>query len=281
MKDPDVLILAVNYNTYSKTLQFLESIHPVSPDQVQVILIDNSEVESPPDYELQTRKYPFLHHLKTGQNLGYFHGARAGLEWYLDNHECLPAWLMVCNVDICFSSDFFTSLSSVPDHQHLGVVAPSIISERWHCDYNPYLLKRISKPILTGYYYLYHSTILHNLYLTAAYAKKWILRLMKLPRQITARGAHPVQRIYAPHGACLLFAGRYFRMGGDLNLPNFLFGEEIHVAETAARLGLIVEYHPELLIHNAEHASVGNFVSSAVNRYYRESIGVILENYYS
>jgi hypothetical protein len=91
---------------------------------------------------------------------------------------------------------------------------------------------------------------------------------------------HEKRKIYAPHGSCLVFKDAYFNLGGTLDLPNFLFGEEIHVAENAARLGLDVVYDPELVINDFEHASVGFFVSPKINRYYRESVQAIMKQYY-
>ena len=88
------------------------------------------------------------------------------------------------------------------------------------------------------------------------------------------------RKIYAPHGSCLVFKNNYFTLGGTLGLPNFLFGEEIFVAETAVRLGLDVIYDPGMVIHDYEHASIGFFVTPVINKHYRESINAILERYY-
>ena len=61
--------------------------------------------------------------------------------------------------------------------------------------------------------------------------------------------------IYAPHGACVIFSKRFFSEGGSLDLPVFLFGEEICIAEAVRRLGLSVIYNPKLVLTHHEHQS--------------------------
>ena len=107
-----------------------------------------------------------------------------------------------------------------------------------------------------------------------------MLGLKRGHREIPDTPAMQERKIYAPHGACLVFKDDYFVRGGTLDLPNFLFGEEVLVAETSLNLGLDIVYHPELLIFDYEHASTGFFITPAINRYNREAIQSILERYY-
>jgi GT2 family glycosyltransferase len=281
MKKADILIVGVIYNTYPETIRYLDSLASIAHQNFTLILVDNSNKATPPDFLQKTRSYPFLHYLKSESNIGYFRGAQAGLNHYLAKHADYPQWILVTNVDIVFTPDFFHRLNTLPDQPHLGVVAPSIISKKWNTDYNPKIITRYSVGKLKFYRFLYTSFILHNLFLTVAYFKKWVLGLVKKRSEISESHNQNYKKIYAPHGSCIVFKKTYFTLGGALDLSNFLFGEEILVAETALQLGLDVEYHPELVIDDYEHASTGFFISPAVNRYNHEAIQAILDRYYT
>lgn len=281
MKQPDILIVSVLYNTYSETVRYLDSISGSAGAEIVLILVDNSNVEPPEEFTKRISEYPFLHYLKTTSNLGYFGGARAGISHFLTICPALPNWILVTNVDIVFTSGFFNTLLQKKPENSIGIIAPSIISMQWNTDYNPAMMKRYSKARLRFYLCLYSSFLLHNAFLAAAYLKKWISG--KKNGKMSSGGEHRsgLMQIYAPHGSCIIFHRNYFERGGSLEIPNFLFGEEVHVAERAKNLGLTVVYHPELIIHDYEHASIGFFVTPAINMYYKESIRGILDYYYS
>ena len=280
MNETGILIIGVIYNTYPETIRYLDSLVPLATGDLTVILVDNSETEPPPAFLGKVRNLTFVHYFKTGKNLGYFGGAREGLNYYMKEYSTYPLWILVTNVDIVFTPSFFIRLTELNDHKNLGMVAPSIISQRWNTDYNPKIPARYSRKKLKLFRFFYSNFLLHNLYQFAAYGKKWATGLKRGKRDNEEYPAKNVRKIYAPHGSCLVFSDSYFNLGGTLDMPNFLFGEEIVVAETALNAGLDVEYHPELVINDYEHASVGFWVTPTINRYYRESILSILERYY-
>jgi GT2 family glycosyltransferase len=281
MNHADILVIGVIYNTYPETLRYLDSLLPSANGNLSLILVDNSDKLQPSDFIETIKGYSFLHYLKTNKNLGYFGGAREGLKYYLREHATYPQWILVTNVDIVFTPQFFQRLTELNNNQNLGVVAPSILSKKWNTDYNPKIPVRYSKGKLQFYKFLYSNFLIHNLFLIAAYAKKWCLGMWRVQKDLNENPFHMGRKIYAPHGSCLVFKDIYFTRGGTLNLPNFLFGEEILVAETALQSGLDVEYHPEMIIYDYEHASVGFWVSPKINMFYRDSVISILERYYS
>ena len=280
MNQSDILIIGVIYNTYQETLRYLESLTPCTNESISLILVDNSNTVPPPDFLKEIKDRSFVHYIETGRNLGYFGGAREGLGCYLRKYSTYPRWILVTNVDIVFTPEFFQKLNELNDLQGLGIVAPSIISKRWNTDYNPKILVRYSKRKLLLFRFLYSFFIFQNIYLLAAYTKKWVRGIQRAKMVDVGLSVQKPRKIYAPHGSCLVFQKTYFTSGGTLDLPNFLFGEEIFVAETAAELGLNVIYNPGMIIHDYEHASIGFFVTPMINKYYRESIQVILERFY-
>jgi GT2 family glycosyltransferase len=280
MNSTDILIIGVIYNTYPETLRYLDSLANTASGKFALILVDNSDKVKPPDFQEKIKSYPFLLYLETGKNTGYFGGAREGLKYYLGEHSTYPRWILVTNVDIVFTRQFFNQLNQLADTENLGVIAPSIISKKWNTDYNPKIPVRYSRRKLKFYRFLYSSFLIHNLFLIGAYLKKLILGFKRGKKEVLESPAQMGRKIYAPHGSCLVFHSNYFSHGGDLDLPNFLFGEEVFVGETALRSGLDIVYHPEMVIFDYEHASTGFFVTPVMNRYYRQAIISILDHYY-
>lgn len=280
MATTDILIIGVLYNTYQAALRYLESLSAAETGNIGVIIVDNSTCSRPPGFVEKIKSYHFLEYIETGKNLGYFGGACAGLNHYLKDHAITPGWILVTNVDIVFSADFFHRLNGLGDLKNIGIVAPSIISKKWNTDYNPQRMERYPKSKILFYRYLYACFLLHNLYLVAAYLKKWISGLLRRFNRDEDTAGKSRRKIYAPHGSCLVFSHNYFSSGGTLDPPGFLFGEEIMIAEAAIKAGLDIVYHPELIIYDFEHASTGFFVTPKTNRYYRDSIRAILDRYY-
>jgi GT2 family glycosyltransferase len=100
------------------------------------------------------------------------------------------------------------------------------------------------------------------------------------------RKTSPVKRpptpgkIYAPHGACIVFSRHYFEAGGNLDYPCFLYGEEFFVAETARRLQLAIVVDPALKITHHEHATTGLLAPVSMARHVYDSLGFLLQTYY-
>lgn len=280
MDQAGTVIIGVIYNTYQETFRYLQSITPLLNYDISLILVDNSDSGKSSDLKSKIAAYPGIQYIDTGKNLGYFGGANEGLRCYLRDHSRYPRWILVTNVDIVFTPHFFHRLNELDNTPDLGVVAPSIISKKWSSDYNPKILIRYSKGKLRFYRFLYSSFLIHNLFLLVAYFKKWLVGFRKGKDQSTFNTGQKERKIYAPHGSCLVFSQEYFTRGGTLNLPNFLFGEEILVGETALKLGLDVIYHPEMVIYDYEHASTGFFVTPKINGYNREAIRSVLARYY-
>jgi GT2 family glycosyltransferase len=166
---------------------------------------------------------------------------------------------------------------NIPD---LGVIAPAIISDKWKTDYNPFRMERIPLKKLTFYRVIYSSILIHNGYILLHYLKKFSIKTW---HKISANRRNPSsqsENIYAPHGSCIIFNKNYFEKGGTLDHPTFLFGEEIFVGETAGRLGLKLLYLPEIKVLHYEHSSIGNFISRRINKYYKQSIEDMINNFY-
>jgi hypothetical protein len=212
-------------------------------------------------------------------NLGYFGGARYAYDQYLIDHKNIPDWIIVSNVDIVIKDeDFVNKLDNFLTFPELGIIAPSIISNKWQTDTNPKIISRYSRRKMTFYKIIYRFCVIHNAYILVSYIKKILYRLLIKKKQNTSSTDY--REIYAPHGSAIIFHINYFNKGGTLNHISFLFGEEIFVAESARNIQLKVVYAPEIQVYDFEHASTGFFYSKKICKYMSQSTTDILEYYY-
>jgi GT2 family glycosyltransferase len=275
-----VVIIGIIYNSHSDAIRFVESINDCFGDDVRVILVDNSETLPASFFMEKIRGYNFITFIKSEKNLGYFRGAQAGLIHYLENNHIYPPWIIVCNVDIIFETRNITEKLASYDHvPDLGAIAPRISSHQWKTDLNPYLIERMPLRKLNLLRKIYSNVLLHNSYVLLHFIKKITGMICMVPRPGKER-TDSTLIIYAPHGSCIIFNRKYFEMGGGLDHISFLFGEEIFVGETVKNIGLNVLYVPDIRLRHYEHSSIGNFISLRINKFYRQSIIDIINNYY-
>ena len=85
-------------------------------------------------------------------------------------------------------------------------------------------------------------------------------------------------KVYAGHGSIYIFKTNYILKLKD-NSYNFLFGEEIHIAEHLKLYNIDIVYKKELKILHYEHSSTSK-IGKMITKYYNESYISILKNYY-
>ena len=298
-ENPTVVVIGVNYGTDAMALRFVRSLVRASHNShVTLVLVDNTErTDSSELFSNIRAEDPRALCVKSSRNLGYFGGANFGLAKYLETHEP-PDWVIVSNVDIEFKDDaLFARLQHIDKMRDVGVVAPSIWSNRSRRDLNPRMVVRPNKRKMRSYKLIFRNYYLSNLYLLLAAVKhrvKYIVKykLMRLVKRcfallrsnsaLTGNSASDgrVKFIYAPQGSCIIFSKLFFSRGGSLDYPQLLFGEEIYVAETARRLGLRVVYDPRLKVEHDDHISTGLIRSREVASHLYESTVFIADRYF-
>ena len=276
-----VVIIGVIYNSYVEVFRFLESIDHCFGHEVKVFLVDNSENQPDSLFFEKIQGIDFITYIKSETNLGYFHGADFGLKYLLERNPVYPPWVIVCNVDIIFETPFLPEklalYENIPD---LGVIAPAILSGQWGADLNPFLISAIPLKKLHFYRVIYSNVLLQNGYVLLHYLKRIVKMSFHLKTGHKKTNLDIPEKIYAPHGSCIILNRRYFERGGTLDHISFLFGEEIFVGETAKQLGLNVQYVSEIQVRHYEHSSIGHFISGKINKFYRQSIEDIIASYY-
>jgi GT2 family glycosyltransferase len=290
----------VNYETDELALRFVRDATAASQGKsVQIVLVDNSEKHSSKKlFDLIRAENPDVLCVRPPRNLGYFGGASFGFNTFLSTGQGFD-WVIVSNVDVEFHSPgFFANLGTMEPMEDVAVVAPSILSTLSHHDQNPFIRERPSRTRMRFYQLLYRSYHLLNIYEVLAKAQHlagsaitanlhWLSAVL---RQTSGQmlnqgtGMHDRIPIYAPHGACIVFSKAFFARGGSLEVPFFLYGEEIYIAETARSLGLQVIYETRLQVRHDEHQSTGRgslFLSRQAAKYLRETTDYLVDTYFS
>lgn len=257
-----VLLICIKYGADEDTERYLHSLRRLqSKLKLRVLVVENTKTSNwlPPAGQFN------CHAVQAPRNLGYFGGARYGLSQYLMENP-LPDWVIVSNVDLTIADQsFLERLGELELPREIALVAPSIRSDLTGIDQNPYMRVRPSPWRMHLYKWLYRSRLLlngHELSSAAAHKLAALVRRKSSLRESTSR-----QDIYAAHGSFLIFTRTYFESGGDLDYPEFLFGEEIYIAEKIRSLKLRVIYTPSLAVVHEEHRSTKLFKSPEIARY--------------
>lgn len=263
-----ILIICVNYNSYSELLKYLNSINESAKCcnniDVNVIIADNSSKMK----HIDLRQYKSIEvSLLNLNNKGYFGAAQAVMQSIED--LSIYDYVAISNVDLLLKDDFFDKLSSVKIEKEVAWIAPKIYSKDEKRDRNPKVMSRYSKKKLQLLYYMYKYPILFYLYTMTAYKRK------KLQPQ------YPEMDIYAGHGSFMILTRSFFESYKEIHYPIFLFGEELFLAEEILKAGKKVRYVPSLVIYDNEHVSTSTIKKKTYFKYNQDSIKYILDTYYN
>ncbi len=233
-------IYAVHYGEDTEvTRQFVNSVQRFLGAELNLVIINNDQKEL---FELWL--YPHVTFLDTETNLGYFGGIQYGMSKFpVDGLD----YVVLCNNDILFhSDDFFHVLEE--KFKVWDIIAPSTCTLDG-VEQNPH---RSTKPSVWRklYSHLFFSNYLVAWCFNQAYESKK-KRQAKTPQNAVEKA------IFSPHGACMILSTKFFKLGGSVNHPVFLYGEEDSIAAQALQLGLRVGFVPELEVRHLESRSVG------------------------
>lgn len=266
----EIIAIGVNYKSSNETLGWLESLMVCSDnDNVLAMIVDTSaEYTDATLKDMIAERFPEAIYLNPDNNLGYFGGIRYGKK-YLDDNGIEFSALIISNVDLVFETEELGAAIKKYDRISTGVLAPSIISNGK--DINPYKIHRMTKAQLRR----------RILYLQCPYLQKPVDIIRKyLKRQRIKAEYEDGQKIYMGYGACYVIFKRFFDLGGDLNLPLFLYGEEPFVSETCRRLNLDVIYASTIKIRDIGHVSTSQIPSKKHKKMLLDSARYCIREFY-
>ena len=262
-----LLIVCVNYNSYSELTSYLTSINfavsKVRNIQVDISIADNSTSVEEVTYD----SYSYVKVSVTKlNNVGYLIGAQTVINSIANILDY--DYVAISNVDITVAENFFINLENIIIAQDVAWIAPKIFSKVENRDRNPKVISRYSKKKLQLLYYMYKIPVLYYLYTMSAYQCKKL--------QVN----YPEIDIYARHGSFILLTRSFFESNRKIEYPIFLFGEELFLAEIVMKAGKKVRYVPNLVIEDNEHISTSTLKKKTYFKYNRESIKYILDTFY-
>jgi GT2 family glycosyltransferase len=273
----EALLICVKYGSDTETAQYLKSLRRLEGQpNLHVLVVDNAVSVDMPDLPTDNN----LTFLRSDENLGYFGGARRGILKYLEEHP-LPDWIVVSNVDLLIrDTQFLKKLTALKCAANVGAVAPRIASALTGRNQNPFMRSRPSAARMHFYKWLYRSWLALNAYELASTVFHRMRSALRRARTAADPGRNLGGKIYAPHGSFLILSKEYFRAGGSLDFPCFLFGEEIYLAENLRKLNLDVLYEPSLEVLHQEHTSTKLLKSRKVARFVAASAAYCADTYF-
>jgi len=275
---PSVVLICVKYGSDGEAARYYGSLRQLQgQENLRVLVVDNTDDVAGTEPWVDSN-FAFL---RAQENLGYFGGARRGISKYLEEHP-LPDWVIVSNVDLLITDpQFLQKLAALKTGPRVGAVAPRIASALTGRNQNPFMRSRPSAMRMHLYKWLYRSWLALNAHELASAVFHWSRSAVTQVARTKANPSRDLSRkIYAPHGSFVVLSKEYFRVGGSLDFPCFLFGEEIYLAESLRMLGLDVIYEPSLEVVHQEHKSTKLLKSRKLARFVASSAAYCADTYF-
>lgn len=245
--------ILVNYNSEDHIHRLILSVK-----QFNFIVVDNSR-----DYIAIENEVV----LRPEVNIGYIGGFQYAIR-YLVRLNLDYSTLVFSNSDISFTEETMLSLTLCSSRVEL--VIPKIVNlDGLH--QNPHLVTRRSKA-----HWLVRKVFTSNMFF-------WIIWLelndwkKKFRRN---KEVNTVDLVYAGHGSFYIFRNVSLNAFANQRF-NFLYGEEVHIAEYCLANNIPLRYDGNIIINHAEHSTTAKLPSTERRKRFRESYEAILEKYYT
>lgn len=209
--------------------------------------------------------------VRNGSNRGYLGGAATALDRWKASHGHAPAWFVIINPDAVPRADALEVLAAASLSDDVAMVAPGVMLGGI-TPQNPFLSKRPSRARMWSYTVAFRSTLLTRV--------MDVLLDLKRRRATQAPSSRHPRPIYAPHGSIVFVRAVFFERGGTLAYRGFMFGEEIHLAEQARRLGMTVLFLPSVEVTHEGGSTTGRVASARRREWHCASADVLWEDYF-
>jgi GT2 family glycosyltransferase len=260
----DVVFALVHYRNSPAITSAIAALRAVSIPAgwaVHIIVADNSG-DAPGGLDATV--------VRDGSNHGYLGGAAMAFNHWRSSHG-LPDWFVVINPDAHLKTDALVALATAAIADDVAIVAPEVLLGGISPQ-NPFLSVRPSRARMRAYTIAFRSALLTRLLDT-------LLEMKRRRAQTRPRATEPAA-IYAAHGSVVFIHSTFFARGGTLVYRSFMFGEEIHLAEQARRLGMRVVYLPSVEVIHDGGSTTGRVDSSSRREWHRASAEVLWEDYF-
>lgn len=227
-------VVILNYNTYQMTLEMVDSLRKVIPQDAQIVVVDNKSTnESSLVLAKESNKKGFVF-IQSDSNKGYAAGNNIGITYTQEKNS---EYVLVANNDILIeSSDVLDSLIGFMD-ENLNVGAVS-----------PRLLERDGKKSPPIYY------------------KKpsfWDLSfgMISYRRKRFEQNDLLTYKVYAPRGSFMLLRNSSLREIGNLDTSTFLYYEEPILAERLAKINAECWHYGKSYVTHLGSETIDNHIT--------------------
>lgn len=262
-RDPatvDIAIVTVQFNNFVDTKVLAANLAGLEgTEKCELVVVDNSsQGDASADLSALADAAGYrVRILRPPANLYYWGGAEYALRSLYDASDRRPLWVVVCNNDITIEDQGFLNQLRSLDPLTFPIVAPGITSAATGRQQNP-LLRSRAGPLRRLKWRIYDIDyrVAKTLLGVRASVSGLLGSFVRDPR--TEELSQSRERIYAPHGACMIFSAAFFERGGRLDATVPMFAEELTIAALAQRLKMPVWYCPELKVLHREHSTTGH-----------------------
>jgi GT2 family glycosyltransferase len=120
---PKVATVVLNWNAWDITFKSLESLRRLCYPNYEVILVDNGSTTKPESLEA---RFPDLHFIETGSNLGFTGGNNTGIKAALSRKA---DFVLILNNDVLVRDDnlLMALVSVAHENPAAGIIAPRVV----------------------------------------------------------------------------------------------------------------------------------------------------------
>jgi GT2 family glycosyltransferase len=244
-----IQFICVNYNNSEYSIEFCESLrrqNGLADDfALKCMIIDNStSIKDSNALREYSADCSWVSCIKASKNLGYFGGLNLGLS---SLNTCDSDYIVVCNNDLVFESDFCKKLSSKTYNGNVFSVCPDVVTKDG-IHQNPHVLNKIS----------WSRKLQFDIYFSHYYVARLMSWVLSIIRPIKSSPSQQLTGcvVHMGIGACYVLTCEFLKRFKKLNYPHFLYGEEAYFSDQIHSAGGLLWFDPDLVVYHAESATL-------------------------
>lgn len=262
-----IRIYCVNFNSYDFLENYLKSLDKSCGEadniaKCDIVVVDNSTQKEAITFKPE---YFTLEKFETPKNLGYFPAIAEAMKHF---SFLQYDYFILSNVDMTFEGNTIKDIANAKIASDTGWIATKINSVTLGYDLNPQAKSRYSLRKLQILRFAFKHPIIHFIYSLTLHKRK------KIRREL------PKCEVYAGHGSFIILTKLYFNVCGFIDFPNFLYDEELYLAEKCHQNKLKVIYDPKISVNDIGKASTGKLKAKKYYAYNYQGLDYIIKHFY-
>lgn len=278
----DILFLLVNYKNRIEVINYIIQIEKLMSKEkmkYSIILWDNSEDKY--EYKILKEVYESnkrVYVISSGKNIGYLQGAYQGYKYFIEKIGKTSRWFFISNTDLKLDKNFFKIFKNKYINREL-ILAPFIRLKDSNILQNPFLKNKPSKISINARLIMMKYSLIYMIY---SYFFRLVWNKIK-EKTKEVFGKHQDEKdkyIYAAHGSFFMLPKIFFEKKSTINYSNFLYGEEIYIAEQAREKNIPIQLCKDLIIIHYENKTTSRLGYIKAASYNYISLKKIRDKYF-